>query len=76
MKNPIQLLKGMLGINSPKDIVLQMIQQNSNNPIFNNLIDMANKGDTKGVEDFARNMFKEQGRNYDEEFNTFISNFK
>ena len=34
---------------------------------------MANKGDVKGVETFARNLLKEQGRNYDEEFNKFKS---
>jgi hypothetical protein len=73
--NPIQMIKGMMGINNPKEMVMQMLGQNNNNPIFKNLIDMANKGDTKGVENFARNYMKEQGRNYDEEFNKFINNF-
>lgn len=64
----------MIGIGNPKDMAMKMLSQN-NNPIFKNLIDMANKGDTKGVENFARNYMKEQGRNYDEEFNEFINNF-
>ena len=72
--NPINMLKGMMGISNPKDIAMKMLSQN-NNPIFKNLIDMANKGDTKGVENFARNYMKSQGRNYDEEFNKFINNF-
>lgn len=59
--NPLNMLKGMMGIGNPKDMAMKMLSQN-NNPIFKNLIDMANKGDTKGVEEFARNYMKEQGR--------------
>lgn len=72
--NPLNMIKGMMGISNPKDMAMKMLSQN-NNPIFKNLIDMANKGDTKGVENFARNYMKEQGRNYDEEFNNFKSMF-
>ena len=52
--NPLSMIKGMMGISNPKDMAMKMLSQN-NNPIFKNLIDMANKGDTKGVENFARN---------------------
>lgn len=72
--NPMNFLKGMMGNMNPKNIAMNMLKNNAN-PIFNNLIDMANKGDTKGVENFARNYMKSQGRNYDEEFNEFINNF-
>lgn len=74
MNNPINFIKNMLANANPQTIAMKMLSQN-NNPIFKNLIDMANKGDTKGVENFARNYMKEQGRNYDEEFNKFIDNF-
>lgn len=74
--NPIQLIKNMMGINNPKEMVMQMLTQNNNNPIFSNLIDMANKGNVQGVEQFARNMFKEQGKDFDSEFNNFMKNFK
>lgn len=74
--NPKQMIKNMIGINSPKDMVMQMLQQSgNNNPIFNNLIDMANKGNTQGVENFARNYFKEQGKDFDKEFNNFKNMF-
>lgn len=72
--NPLNMIKGMMGNMNPKNMAMNMLKNNTN-PIFNNLIDMANKGDTKGVENFARNYMKEQGRNYDEEFNKFINNF-
>ena len=72
--NPLNMIKGMMGISNPKDMAMKMLSQN-NNPIFKNLIDMANKGDTKGVEEFARNYMKEQGKDFDQEFNNFKSMF-
>ena len=73
--NPLNMLKGMMGIGNPKDIAMKMLSQN-NNPIFKNVVDMANKGDTAGVENFARNYMKSQGKNFDQEFNNFKSMFK
>lgn len=74
--NPIQMLKGILGRGlTPQQIVQNMTGARSN-PMINNLVSMAQKGDTQGVEKFARNMFKEQGRDFDAEFSQFMSNFK
>lgn len=49
---------------TPKGIVKSMTK---NNPIFNNLIEMADKGDNEGVERFARNLLKERGLDLDTE---------
>lgn len=75
MNNPMEMLKTMFGKLSPKQIAINMIKNNSN-PIFSNLIQMAEKGDQQGVENFARNYFKEQGKDFDTEFNQFMKNFK
>lgn len=72
--NPIQIIKNFIGKGlSPEGIIQNMDVQN---PMIANLITMAKKGDTKGVENFARNMFKERGRDFDKEFNEFKNNFK
>ena len=73
--NPMNMLKGMFGSMNPKEIVLKIISNNSN-PIVGNLVNMANKGDTKGIEEFARNYMKEQGKDFDKEFNNFMNNFR
>ena len=72
--NPMDMLKGMMVNMNPKNIVMNMLKNNTN-PIFANLIEMANKGDTKGLEQFARNYMKEQGKDFDKEFNDFKSMF-
>lgn len=72
--NPLNMIKGMMGNMNPKNIVMNMLKNNTN-PIFANLIEMANKGDTKGLEQFARNYMKDNGRDFDKEFNDFKSMF-
>lgn len=74
--NPMEMLKNFIGKGlSPQQILNNMIS-NNNNPVLSNLIQKAKQGDTKGVEDFARNFFKEQGRDFDKEYSQFKNSFK
>lgn len=77
--NPLDMIKSfMSGGKNAEQIAMQLIG-NSNNPFMNNLVDMAKKGDYQGVENIARNMFKEQGRDFDKEMKDlqgFIQSFK
>ena len=72
--NPTNFIKNyMLRGLTPKGIVKQIA---GNNPIFGNLINMAEKGDNEGIEKFARNMLKERGMDFDKEFSTFKNSLK
>ena len=71
----MQIMNMLNGIKNPKDVVINMIKSN-NNPMVKNLVEMAEKGDNQGVENFARNLYAQQGRNFDEEFKDFMNNFK
>ena len=69
MNNPLNVVKRFIGQQgNPKELLINFMQQNNANPMINNLIQMAKEGNTQQVENFARNAFKEQGRNFDEEF--------
>ena len=70
--NPMDVLKS---IKNPKDFVNNYARQN-NNPILSNLIQMAEQNDVKGLEDFARNFLKGQGRDFDQEYNNIMNMFK
>ena len=61
-KSPQQFLRSMIG-NS------QIMQ----NPIAKNAIGMAQSGDTKGIEQMARNLCREKGINPDEMINQIKS---
>lgn len=74
MNNPINFIKNLLANANPQTIAMKMI--GNGNPVLGNLVQMAEKGDEKGIENFARNLFKEKGKDFDKEFSDFMSNFK
>lgn len=74
MNSPLNIVKRFMGQQgSPRDLLLNFMQKNDSNPMINNLIQMAKEGNTQQVETFARNAFKEQGRDFDKEFAQFKS---
>ena len=58
---------------TPEKLLSEMILKN---PMMNNLIKMAKSGNVQSVETFARNLLREQGRDFDAEFEEFKRNFK
>ena len=74
MINPTQLIQAM---RNPRAFMNQIIgnQQMMNNPMIKNTVNMAQKGDMKGIEQMARNLCKEKGLNADEIFNQIKSRF-
>ena len=72
MNNPIEMIKGLMSKGeSPQQMISNMISQNSN-PMIQNLMKMAQKGNTQEVENFARNICKEKGIDFDKEFSNFM----
>ena len=72
--NPMNFIKQyMMQGFTPKGILDKL---NVNNPVLNNVITMAKKGDTKGVETFARNICEQRGLDFDTEFNKFKDTLK
>lgn len=68
MNNVLDMLKM---ISNPKQYAMNYIKQN-NNPIINNMIQQAEKGNTKEVENIARNLLKNQGVDLDKDILPFI----
>ena len=60
---------------NPKEIVLNLMNRNAN-PMLLNLMQLAQKGDNAQIEQFARNFFKERGRDFDAEFEVFAKRFR
>jgi len=72
--NTVTLLQKFMGQGgTPQQLLEKTALQN---PMLKNLISMAKQGNTQGVETFARNLFKEQGRDFDKEFTEFRNSFK
>nr|DAH85001.1 MAG TPA: hypothetical protein [Bacteriophage sp.] len=65
MINPMQLMQMLRGGN-PQQVLMNLLnQQAGNNPVMKNALDMVQRGDTKGVEQLARNMANEKGIDVD-----------
>lgn len=77
MMNPMQVLQTFMGKGgNPQQLVMKALGMVGNsNPMISNLVNMANQGNSQGVEQFARNFMKEKGMDFDKEFNSFMNNF-
>ena len=73
--NPIEMIKSFMKQGNPQQLVERLVMNNTN-PMLRQLVEKAKNGDSKGVEEFARNIYKQQGRDFDKEFSEFMSNFK
>jgi hypothetical protein len=66
--NPIEFMKG---IKNPKQFVMNMLKQNQN-PMATQLMQMVKNGNTNQIEQFARNICKERGMDFDKSFAEFM----
>lgn len=75
MMNPVQFVKMMRGGNPQKVVMDMMREQAGNNPVMRNAMQMAENGDSEGIEKLARNLCKEQGIDADEMVKNIKSQF-
>ena len=74
--NPMEMI-GLLKGRNPQELVMSMIKNNNiNDPQINELISLAEKGDTNSLTKIATDMFAKQGKNFDTEFFNFMSLLK
>ena len=74
--NPLNTIKDYFRRGgNPQQLFARFMQQNQN-PMVGNLIKMAQSGNTKELENFARNMCREKNIDFDKEFNKFKNQFK
>lgn len=66
--NPMQFLKG---IKNPQQFVINMLGQNQT-PMGVQLMQMVKTGNTNQIEQFARNICKERGMDFDKSFAEFM----
>lgn len=72
--NPMQIIQLIKQGQNPQSLVLMMLQQQANTPLGANLLSLAQQGKTAEIEKIARNLCKEKGVDFDQEFNNFRKN--
>lgn len=69
----IMQLMSVLRSSGPQAAALQLFQNGfSNNAEMQNLIQMAQSGNSKGIQQFAQNFFNQRGRNFNNELQNFM----
>ena len=66
--NPMEFMKG---IKNPQQFVMNMLKQNQD-PMAIQLMQMVKNGNTNQIEQFARNICKERGMDFDKSFAEFM----
>lgn len=74
--NPVEFMT-LIKNRNPQELAMSMIQNNGiNNPVILDLVDFARKGDVNSVSKIAEAYFTKQGKNFNQEFNNFMSMMK
>lgn len=74
--NPMQFINQIRSGQNPQQLMLNLLeQQANNNPMGQNLLNLARNNQTQDIEQFARNMFASNGRDFDSEFKRFKDTF-
>lgn len=75
--NFMELLQLIKNGNNPQQLIMHFLQQSGKgNPIFENAINLATKGDSSALEQVARNLAKQRGLDFDKEFANFQNYLK
>lgn len=74
-QNMMQFVMNMMRSGgNPQQMMTQWLQQ-QNNPMSANLLQLAQKGDSVGLESIARNLCQQRGVDFDTEFKAFKQQF-
>lgn len=64
--NPMQLIQLIKNGNNPQQLIMNILQQQGGgNPILNNAMNLAQKGNSAGLEMIARNIAQQKGLDFD-----------
>ena len=69
--NPQELIAMIRSGKNPQQLMLSILERQSNTPLGANLYTLAKNGQTAEIEKIARNLAKEQGVDFDKEFKAF-----
>ena len=77
MRDMTEIMK-MVRNGNPQTVVMNMLQSTAmgGNPMAQNLINLAQAGNSREIEKIARNIAQEKGIDFDKEFNSFKQMFR
>ena len=75
--NPMQLIQLIKNGQNPQQLLMGILQQQSkNNPILQNAAGLAQSGNTRALQQIARNLATQRGLDFDKEFSNFKNSLR
>ena len=69
--DPRRLIQMIRQGQNPQQLMLSVLEGQAGSPMGRNLLNLARNGQTAEIEKIARNLCKERGVDFDQEFNNF-----
>lgn len=69
--NPNRLIQMIKQGQNPQQLMLSILESQASTPMGANLLKLARNGQTQEIEKIARNLCKERGVDFDQEFTKF-----
>ena len=73
--DPRRLIQMIRQGQNPQQLMLSVLERQAGSPMGRNLLNLARKGQTAEIEKIARNLCKERGMDFDQEFMKFRQMF-
>ena len=73
--DPNRLIQMIKQGQNPQQLLLSILESRAGSPMGRNLLNLARNGQTAEIEKIARNLCKERGMDFDQEFMKFRKNF-
>ena len=73
--DPNRLIQMIKQGQNPQQLMLSILEGQAGTPLTNNLLKLAKNGQTAEIEKIVRNLYTQQGRDFDSEFKAFKNMF-
>ena len=73
--DPNRLIQMIKQGQNPQQLLLSILESRAGSPMGRNLLNLARNGQTAEIEKIARNLCKERGMDFDQEFMKFRKTF-
>lgn len=73
--DPNRLIQMIKQGQNPQQLMLSVLEGQAGTPLTNNLLKLAKNGQTAEIEKIVRNLYAQQGRDFDSEFKAFKNMF-
>ena len=73
--DPNRIIRMIKNGQNPQQLMLSILEGQADSPFGANLLNLARNGQTKEIEQIARNLYAQRGIDFDKEFEAFKAKF-